>query len=176
MVCPTIGTCEVATCKEDYYKWTQWFFQQFYKKGLAYKKEAKVNWCETCHTVLANEQVIDGACWRCDNPVEKKDLSQWFLRITEYADRLLTDLDTLDHWPQRVKLMQKNWIGRSEGTEFSFEVPSINERVSVYTTRVDTIYGVSYVVLAPEHPYVERIIENAPNKAELEAFIHVCGI
>ena len=162
---------EVATCKEDYYKWTQWFFEQFYKKGLAYKKEAKVNWCETCHTVLANEQVIDGACWRCDNPVEKKDLSQWFLRITEYADRLLTDLDTLDYWPQRVKLMQKNWIGRSEGTEFSFEVPSINERVSVYTTRVDTIYGVSYVVLAPEHPYVERLIENAPNKAELEAFI-----
>ena len=162
---------EVITCTPEYYKWTQWFFEQFYKKGLAYKKEAKVNWCETCHTVLANEQVIDGACWRCDNPVEKKDLSQWFLRITEYADRLLTDLDTLDHWPQRVKLMQKNWIGRSEGTEFSFEVPSINERVSVYTTRVDTIYGVSYVVLAPEHPYVERLIENAPNKAELEAFI-----
>ena len=162
---------EVATCKEDYYKWTQWFFEQFYKKGLAYKKEAKVNWCETCHTVLANEQVIDGTCWRCDNAVEKKDLSQWFLRITEYADRLLDDLDTLDGWPQRVKLMQKNWIGRSEGTEFSFDVPSINERVFVYTTRVDTIYGVSYVVLAPEHPYVERLIENAPNKAELEAFI-----
>ena len=106
--------------------------------------------------------------FRAANPVL---LSQWFLRITEYADRFLTDLDTLDHWPQRVKLMQKNWIGRSEGTEFSFEVPSINERVSVYTTRVDTIYGVSYVVLAPEHPYVERLIENAPNKAELEAFI-----
>lgn len=162
---------EVATCKEDYYKWTQWFFREFYKKGLAYKKEAKVNWCEHCHTVLANEQVIDGLCWRCDNPVIKKDLSQWFLRITEYADRLLDDLDTLDGWPQRVKLMQKNWIGRSEGTEFSFEVPSINERVSVYTTRVDTIYGVSYVVLAPEHPYVERLIENATNKAELESFI-----
>ena len=162
---------EVATCKEDYYKWTQWFFEQFYKKGLAYKKEAKVNWCETCHTVLANEQVIDGLCWRCDNPVEKKDLSQWFLRITEYADRLLDDLDTLDGWPQRVKLMQKNWIGRSEGTEFSFDVPSINERISVYTTRVDTIYGVSYVVLAPEHPYVERLIENAPNKTDLDAFI-----
>ena len=162
---------EVATCKEDYYKWTQWFFEQFYKKGLAYKKEAKVNWCETCHTVLANEQVIDGLCWRCDNPVEKKDLSQWFLRITEYADRLLDDLDTLDGWPQRVKLMQKNWIGRSEGTEFSFDVPSINERISVYTTRVDTIYGVSYVVLAPEHPYVERLIEKAPNKADLDAFI-----
>ncbi len=162
---------EVATCKEDYYKWTQWFFREFYKKGLAYKKEAKVNWCETCHTVLANEQVIDGLCWRCDNPVEKKDLSQWFLRITDYADRLLDDLDTLDGWPQRVKLMQKNWIGRSEGTEFSFDVPSINERISVYTTRVDTIYGVSYVVLAPEHPYVERLIANADNKAELETFI-----
>ena len=140
-------------------------------REVATCKEAKVNWCETCHTVLANEQVIDGLCWRCDNPVEKKDLSQWFLRITEYADRLLDDLDTLDGWPQRVKLMQKNWIGRSEGTEFSFDVPSINERISVYTTRVDTIYGVSYVVLAPEHPYVERLIENAPNKTDLDAFI-----
>lgn len=162
---------EVATCKEDYYKWTQWLFQQFYKKGLAYKKEAKVNWCEHCHTVLANEQVIDGLCWRCDNKVEKKDLSQWFLRITDYADRLLDDLDTLDHWPSRVKLMQKNWIGRSEGTQFSFEVPEINERVAVYTTRVDTVYGVSYIVLAPEHPFTERLISGKENKAELRAFV-----
>lgn len=162
---------EVATCKEDYYKWTQWLFQQFYKKGLAYKKEAKVNWCEHCHTVLANEQVIDGLCWRCDNKVEKKDLSQWFLRITDYADRLLDDLDTLDHWPSRVKLMQKNWIGRSEGTQFSFEVPEINERVAVYTTRVDTVYGVSYIVLAPEHPFTERLISGKENEAELRAFV-----
>lgn len=162
---------EVATCKEDYYKWTQWLFEQFYKKGLAYKKEAKVNWCETCHTVLANEQVIDGLCWRCDNPVEKKDLSQWFLKITDYADRLLDDLDSLDGWPERVKAMQRNWIGRSTGTQFSFDVPSISQRIAVYTTRVDTIYGVSYIVLAPEHPYVEALIKDAPNKSDLDAFI-----
>ncbi|WP_251453991.1 leucine--tRNA ligase [Veillonella intestinalis] len=163
---------EVATCKEDYYRWTQWLFQQFYKKGLAYKKEAKVNWCDHCHTVLANEQVIDGLCWRCDNKVEKKDLKQWFLKITEYADRLLADLDTLDHWPERVKTMQKNWIGRSEGAQFAFEIPEINKNIEVYTTRVDTIYGVSYIVLAPEHPYVEELIANKTNKAELDAFIH----
>ncbi len=163
---------EEATCLAGYYKWTQWLFQQFYKKGLAYKKEAKVNWCEHCHTVLANEQVIDGACWRCDNKVEKKDLKQWFLRITDYADRLLEDLDSLEHWPERVKTMQKNWIGRSEGTEFSFSIPTINERVSVYTTRVDTVYGVSYIVLAPEHPFVESLIKDSSNRVDLEAFIH----
>lgn len=163
---------EVATCKEDYYRWTQWLFQQFYKKGLAYKKEAKVNWCEHCHTVLANEQVIDGLCWRCDNKVEKKDLKQWFLKITDYADRLLADLDTLDHWPDRVKTMQRNWIGRSEGAQFAFEIPTINKSVEVYTTRVDTIFGVSYIVLAPEHPYVQELIANAANKDELDAFIY----
>ena len=163
---------EVATCKEDYYRWTQWLFQQFYKKGLAYKKEAKVNWCEHCHTVLANEQVIDGLCWRCDNKVEKKDLKQWFLKITDYADRLLADLDTLTHWPDRVKTMQRNWIGRSEGAQFAFEIPAINKSVEVYTTRVDTIFGVSYIVLAPEHPYVQELIANAANKDELDAFIY----
>lgn len=163
---------EVATCKEDYYRWTQWLFQQFYKKGLAYKKEAKVNWCEHCHTVLANEQVIDGLCWRCDNKVEKKDLKQWFLKITDYADRLLADLDTLEHWPDRVKTMQRNWIGRSEGAQFAFEIPAINKAVEVYTTRVDTIFGVSYIVLAPEHPYVQELIANAANKDELDAFIY----
>lgn len=163
---------EVATCKEDYYRWTQWLFQQFYKKGLAYKKEAKVNWCEHCHTVLANEQVIDGLCWRCDNKVEKKDLKQWFLKITDYADRLLADLDTLGHWPDRVKTMQRNWIGRSEGAQFAFEIPAINRSVEVYTTRVDTIFGVSYIVLAPEHPYVQELIANATNKDELDAFIY----
>lgn len=163
---------EVATCKEDYYRWTQWLFQQFYKKGLAYKKEAKVNWCEHCHTVLANEQVIDGLCWRCDNKVEKKDLKQWFLKITDYADRLLADLDTLEHWPDRVKTMQRNWIGRSEGAQFAFEIPAINKAVEVYTTRVDTIFGVSYIVLAPEHPYVQELIANAANKDDLDAFIY----
>ncbi len=162
---------EVTSCKEDYYKWTQWLFQQFYKKGLAYKKDAKVNWCEDCHTVLANEQVIEGLCWRCDNKVEKKDLKQWFMRITDYADRLLSDLDTLEDWPERVKIMQRNWIGRSEGTQFSFDVPEINEQIFVYTTRVDTIYGVSYIVLAPEHPYVAKLIEGKENHSELEAFV-----
>lgn len=162
---------EVATCKDDYYRWTQWLFQQFYKQGLAYKKEAKVNWCEHDHTVLANEQVIDGKCWRCDNDVVKKDLKQWFLKITDYADRLLEDLDILDQWPDRVKAMQRNWIGRSEGTQFAFYVPKINQSFEVYTTRVDTLFGVSYVVLAPEHPYVKDLIQDAPNKAELEAFI-----
>ena len=162
---------EVATCKEDYYRWTQWIFQQFYKKGLAYKKEAKVNWCEHDHTVLANEQVIDGKCWRCDNDVVKKDLKQWFFKITDYADRLLNDLDTLDQWPDRVKAMQRNWIGRSEGTQFAFYVPKIDKSFEVYTTRVDTLFGVSYVVLAPEHPYVKELIQDASNKVELEAFI-----
>ena len=162
---------EVATCKEDYYRWTQWIFQQFYKKGLAYKKEAKVNWCEHDHTVLANEQVIDGKCWRCDNDVVKKDLKQWFFKITDYADRLLDDLNTLDQWPDRVKAMQRNWIGRSEGTQFAFHVPKIDKTFEVYTTRVDTLFGVSYVVLAPEHPYVKELIQDASNKAELEAFI-----
>ena len=162
---------EVATCKEDYYRWTQWIFQQFYKKGLAYKKEAKVNWCEHDHTVLANEQVIDGKCWRCDNDVVKKDLKQWFFKITDYADRLLDDLDTLDQWPDRVKAMQRNWIGRSEGTQFAFYVPKIDKSFEVYTTRVDTLFGVSYVVLAPEHPYVIELIQDASNKVELEAFI-----
>lgn len=127
---------EVATCKDDYYRWTQWLFQQFYKQGLAYKKEAKVNWCEHDHTVLANEQVIDGKCWRCDNDVVKKDLKQWFLKITDYADRLLEDLDTLDQWPDRVKAMQRNWIGRSVGTQFAFHVPKIDKSFEVYTTQI----------------------------------------
>ena len=119
---------KVATCHEDYYKWTQWLFELFYKKGLAYKKKASANWCETCHTVLANEQVIDGKCWRCDDTVVKKDLEQWFLKITDYADVLLKDLDKLEGWPNRVKIMQDNWIGRSEGAEFSFDVPDYNEK------------------------------------------------
>lgn len=162
---------EVATCHEEYYKWTQWIFELFYKRGLAYRKEAKVNWCEHCNTVLANEQVIDGTCWRCDQPVVKKDLKQWFFKITDYADRLLEDLKLLPGWPERVKTMQKNWIGRSEGTELSFDVPSIHKRVQLFTTRVDTVFGVSYIVLAPEHPYVAELIKDKENEAELQAFI-----
>lgn len=162
---------EVATCHEEYYKWTQWIFELFYKRGLAYRKEAKVNWCEHCNTVLANEQVIDGTCWRCDQPVVKKDLKQWFFKITDYADQLLEDLKLLPGWPERVKTMQKNWIGRSEGTELSFDVPSIHKRVQLFTTRVDTVFGVSYIVLAPEHPYVAELIKDKENEAELQAFI-----
>lgn len=162
---------KVLTCREDYYKHTQKLFEIFYRRGLAYKKEAKVNWCESCHTVLANEQVEEGRCWRCKNPVVKKDLSQWFLKITDYADRLLADLDHMPGWPERVKTMQRNWIGRSTGTQFSFKVEGMEETIPVYTTRVDTVYGVTYMVLAPEHPLVKKLIAGNPDKAAIEAFI-----
>jgi len=161
---------EVTTCKEDYYKWTQWFFELFYKRGLAVKKESAVNWCDTCNTVLANEQVIDGKCWRCDHEVVKKDLSQWFFKITDYADELLKDLDLLPGWPERVKTMQHNWIGRSEGLEFSFEIPALNDSVAVYTTRPDTAYGVTFMALAAEHPLIKKICENNPKADEIKAF------
>lgn len=161
---------EVTTCKEDYYKWTQWFFELFYKRGLAVKKESAVNWCDTCNTVLANEQVIDGKCWRCDHEVVKKDLSQWFFKITNYADELLKDLDLLPGWPERVKTMQHNWIGRSEGLEFSFEIPALNDSVAVYTTRPDTAYGVTFMALAAEHPLIKKICENNPKADEINAF------
>lgn len=161
---------EVTTCQEDYYKWTQWFFELFYKKGLAVKKKSAVNWCETCATVLANEQVIDGKCWRCDHEVVKKDLEQWFFKITDYADELLADLDLLEGWPERVKTMQKNWIGRSEGLEFSFDIPALGEKLPVYTTRPDTIQGVTFVVIPPEHPLVDKILVNNPNAEALKAF------
>ena len=162
---------EVLTCREDYYKHTQKLFEIFYKRGLAYKKEAKVNWCDTCHTVLANEQVEEGRCWRCKNPVVKKNLSQWFFKITAYADRLLKDLNKLEGWPERVKTMQKNWIGRSTGTQFSFAVEGMEDRIEVYTTRVDTVYGVTYVVLAPEHPLVPKLIAGNPEEEKIRAFI-----
>lgn len=161
---------EVTTCKEDYYKWTQWFFELFYKRGLAVKKESAVNWCDTCNTVLANEQVIDGKCWRCDHEVVKKDLRQWFFKITDYADELLKDLDLLPGWPERVKTMQHNWIGRSEGLEFSFEIPALNDTVAVYTTRPDTAYGVTFMALAAEHPLIKKICENNPKADEINAF------
>lgn len=161
---------EVTTCKEDYYKWTQWFFELFYKRGLAVKKESAVNWCDNCNTVLANEQVIDGKCWRCDHEVVKKDLSQWFFKITDYADELLKDLDLLPGWPERVKTMQHNWIGRSEGLEFSFEIPALNDNVAVYTTRPDTAYGVTFMALAAEHPLIKKICENNPKADEINTF------
>lgn len=162
---------EVATCHPDYYRWTQWLFLLFYEKGLAYKKKAAVNWCDDCNTVLANEQVIDGHCWRCDSVVVKKNLEQWFLKITDYADRLLEDLTELKGWPERVKTMQENWIGKSTGAEFSFEAPEIGEKISVYTTRQDTVFGVSYIVLAPEHPFVERLIAGKQEAEAVKAFV-----
>ncbi|MBQ5822754.1 MAG: leucine--tRNA ligase [Selenomonadaceae bacterium] len=160
----------VATCSPDYYRWTQWLFQLFYKRGLAYKKKAYVNWCETCGTVLANEQVIEGKCWRCDSDVVKKDLSQWFLKITDYADVLLKDLDLLKGWPERVKIMQENWIGRSEGLEFSLDVPELGEKIAAYTTRPDTVYGITFLALAAEHPLIERLCQNNPKAEEIRAF------
>lgn len=148
---------EVQTCSPDYYKWMQWIFIQFFKKGLAYKKENPVNWCPSCQTVLANEQVVDGACERCKTPVGKKNLSQWYLKITDYADRLLNNLETLDGWPSKVKTMQKNWIGRSVGAEIKFPIEGSNKVLEVFTTRADTLFGVTYMVMAPEHPYVKEL-------------------
>lgn len=162
---------EVATCHPDYYKFTQWMFLEFYKHGLVYKKKAAVNWCPSCATVLANEQVVDGACERCDTPVTKKDLEQWFFKITDYAQVLLDDLDKLPGWPEKVKTMQRNWIGRSEGTEVDFAVENHPDKIRVYTTRVDTIFGVSYVVLAPEHPLVKKLVAGTEYEKEVNTFI-----
>lgn len=162
---------EVITCRPEYYRWTQWIFELFYKRGLAYKKEATVNWCDSCGTVLANEQVIDGKCWRCDSPVHKRSLSQWFLKITAYADELLAGLKDLKGWPERVKTMQENWIGRSEGLEFDLDVPALDCKLPVYTTRADTAYGMTFVALAAEHPLMAKILENNPQAEAIRAFI-----
>ncbi|MBQ6005571.1 MAG: leucine--tRNA ligase [Selenomonadaceae bacterium] len=162
---------EVETCRADYYRWTQWLFELFYKRGLAYKKEAAVNWCDKCGTVLANEQVIDGKCWRCDSEVHKKNLAQWFFKITDYADELLADLDKLTGWPTRVKIMQENWIGRSEGLEITLDAPELGEKISVYTTRPDTSFGITFLALAPEHPLVEKILAISPKADELKKFV-----
>ena len=159
---------EIATCKPDYYKWEQWFFTELYKKGLVYKKTSTVNWCPNDETVLANEQVHEGCCWRCDTPVEQKEIPQWFIKITDYAEQLLGGLDTLPQWPDMVKTMQRNWIGRSEGVEITFDVADTNEKVAVYTTRPDTFYGVSYLGIAAAHPLASLA---AQNNSELAAFI-----
>ncbi|MGK0442168.1 MAG: leucyl-tRNA synthetase [Pseudohongiellaceae bacterium] len=167
-------TRELATCKPDYYRWEQWFFTRLYEKGLVYKKTSAVNWCPVDETVLANEQVINGCCWRCDTQVEKKEIPQWFIRITEYADQLLADLDQLDGWPEQVKTMQRNWIGRSEGVEMTFALEQAvagQESFDVYTTRPDTLMGATYVSLAAEHPISLALSKNNP---ELAAFIQEC--
>ncbi|MBI1196165.1 MAG: class I tRNA ligase family protein, partial [Gammaproteobacteria bacterium] len=162
---------ELATCEPEYYRWEQWFFLKLLDKGLVYRKTSPVNWCPNDETVLANEQVVDGCCWRCDTPVERREIAQWFMRITGYADELLSDLETLEGWPEQVRTMQKHWIGRSEGVSIDFAVEGANEPLTVYTTRADTLMGVSYVAIAAEHPLARRAAEG---NTELSAFIAAC--
>ena len=156
---------ELATCTPEYYRWEQKFFTELYKKGLVYKKTSAVNWCPNDQTVLANEQVIDGCCWRCDTKVERKEIPQWFIKITAYADELLNDLDKLDHWPDTVKTMQRNWIGRSEGVEITFNVNDYDNTLTVYTTRPDTQYGATFMVLAPEHAMAKSLATDETREA-----------
>jgi len=162
---------EVITCDPEYYRWNQFFFIQFFKKGMVYKKKAPANWCPSCQTVLANEQVIDGKCWRCGEIVENRNLEQWFIKITDYAERLL-DFSGIKNWPERVIIMQKNWIGKSEGCEISFYIPEIKETLKVFTTRADTLFGVTYLVLSPYHPFIEKIIKISPDREKIEEFIN----
>lgn len=161
---------EIATCKPDYYKWMQWIFIQLYKNNLAYKKESPVNWCPSCLTVLANEQIVNGGCERCGTEVIKKNLSQWYFKITDYADRLLEGLNELEGWPNKVKIMQKNWIGKSEGAMVSFDIENSDEKLEVFTTRVDTLFGVTYIVLAPENPLVRKIT-TPEQQDEIEVYV-----
>ena len=160
----------VATCTPEYYRWTQWLFIQFYKKGLAYKKDNPVNWCPSCQTVLANEQVVDGKCERCKTEVTKKNLSQWYLKITDYADRLLANLDKLEGWPDKVKTMQRNWIGKSYGANINFEIKDSDKTLEVFTTRADTLFGATYMVMSPEHPFVNELVAGRPEEAAVEAY------
>ncbi|HUP42201.1 MAG TPA: leucine--tRNA ligase, partial [Thermoanaerobaculia bacterium] len=165
---------EITSCLPDYYRWNQWLFLRMLERGLAYRKRAPVNWCPSCRTVLANEQVVEGQCERCGTAVEQKELEQWFYRITGYADRLLRDLDALAGWPEKVKVMQRNWIGRSEGAEIDFRLGDLGgsgETLTVFTTRPDTVHGATFMVLAPEHPLVERLIAEHPERAEIAAWI-----
>ncbi|ERP85343.1 leucyl-tRNA synthetase [Alcanivorax sp. P2S70] len=161
---------ELATCTPEYYRWEQWFFTKLYEKGLVYRKQSTVNWCPHDMTVLANEQVIEGCCWRCDTPVEQKNIPQWFIKITDYADELLNDLDQLDGWPEQVKTMQRNWIGRSEGVELEFAIDG-EDPLRVYTTRPDTLMGVSYVAVAAGHPLAQKA---AASRADVAAFVEEC--
>ena len=165
---------ELATCTPEYYKWMQWIFIQFYKKGLAYKKDNPVNWCPSCQTVLANEQVVDGCCERCKTPVTKKELSQWYFKITDYAERLLDNLDKLPGWPDKVKIMQRNWIGKSHGANVDFQIDGTDKVMTVYTTRCDTLFGCTYMVMAPEHPYVKELVAGTEYEAPVLAYIERC--
>lgn len=161
---------ELMTSSEEYYKWTQWIFLKMYEEGLAYKKNAPVNWCPSCNTVLANEQVVNGKCERCDTDVEIKQLNQWYFKITDYADKLLNDIDKLDNWPENVKTMQKNWIGKSVGAEVDFSVFDKDEKITVFTTRPDTLFGVTFMAVAPESPLVDTLTKNE-NKEEMQKFL-----
>jgi leucyl-tRNA synthetase len=160
---------EIATCLPDYYKFNQWIFLKMFERGLAYRRRSTVNWCPSCQTVLANEQVVDGACWRCSSPVELRELEQWFFRITAYGDELLKGLDELAGWPEKVVVMQRNWIGRSEGARLTFPLAGTQEGVEIFTTRIDTIYGATFVLLAPEHPLVDRFAAASDDPAAFRA-------
>ncbi len=162
---------EIATCDPRYYRWEQWLFTRLFRKGLVYRKTAPVNWCPNDRTVLANEQVIDGRCWRCDSLVERREIPQWFMKITHYADELLAELEHMDGWPEAVRTMQRNWIGRSEGVEMRFAVPDVGQALSVFTTRPDTLMGVTYVAVAAEHPLAAQAAARDPR---LAAFIEEC--
>jgi len=166
---------ELATCDPQYYRWNQWIFLQFFKKGLAYKKNSLVNWCPSCETVLANEQVVDGVCWRCDSAVVQKELEQWFLRITDYAEELLNDLDKLDGWPDKVLTMQRNWIGKSTGAEIDFPLVGHPEALRIFTTRADTIFGATFVSLAVEHPLAQTLCSGTPQESAVREFIERVG-
>ncbi|MFH2049626.1 MAG: class I tRNA ligase family protein, partial [bacterium] len=161
---------EIASCNPDYYKWTQWLFIQLYNKGLAYRKRGFVNWCPEDKTVLANEQVVDGKCERCGTPVEQKDQIQWYFKITDYADRLIDDLDTLPGWPDNLKTMQKEWIGRSHGAEIDFTIEDTGEKLSIFTTRPDTIYGVTFMAISPEAEILEKLHIEPDYKEKIETY------
>ena len=163
---------EIATCRPEYYRWEQWLFTRLMEKGLAYQQDAEVNWCEPCHTVLANEQVVDGICWRCDTAVVRKNLKQWFIRITDYAEELLSDLDQLSGWPEKVVGMQRNWIGKSSGAEISFSVEGSDEVLDIFTTRPDTLMGVTYMAVAAGHPLAQKAAESS---SDIAAFIDACS-
>jgi len=162
---------EVASHDPGYYKWNQWFFLKMFERGLAYKRGSLVNWCDSCQTVLANEQVEGGLCWRCETPVRQKELDQWFLKITQYSDELLLGLDSLSGWPDRVKVMQRNWIGKSEGVEIRFPFASGDGSISAFTTRADTLFGATFMLLAPEHPLAQRLSEGTPQSSSVRAFL-----
>ena len=162
---------EVQTCNPEYYRWMQWIFIQFFNKGLAYKKENPVNWCPSCQTVLANEQVVDGVCERCKTPVGKKNLSQWYLKITDYADQLLENLNDLQGWPNKVKLMQENWIGKSIGANIDFKIDGTDKVLKVFTTRADTLFGCTYMVMAPEHPYEKELVKGTKFQDDVEDYV-----